>query len=196
MRVYVGSTNPVKAEAVQRVFARAFPDRAASLRVERVAVDSGVPAQPRDEEVPQGAIARARAALAASRGEADFGVGIEAGLLRCEPLDAYFDVQFCAIADREGRITVGHGAGFLYPPQVLRAVLEEGRTVGEAMAELTGIPEIGKKMGAIGYLSRGLLDRTQLTEQAVLMALIPRLRPELYEPEGSAERSSPPDLEP
>ncbi len=196
MRVYVGSTNPVKAEAVRRVFARAFPDQAASLTVGLVAVDSGVPAQPRDEEVAQGAVTRARAALETSRGEADFGVGIEAGLLRCEPLRTYFDVQFCAVVDREGRITVGHGAGFVYPPRVLRAVLEEGRTVGEAMAELSKIPDIGKKMGAIGYLSRGLLDRTRLTEQAVLMALIPRLRPELYRPEGSAEGTFPLPPEP
>jgi inosine/xanthosine triphosphatase len=127
---------------------------------------------------------------------ADFGVGIEAGLLRCEALKAYFDVQFCAIVDREGKVTVGHGAGFVYPPRVLRAVLEEGRTVGEAMAELSKIPDIGKRMGAIGYLSRGLLDRTQLTEQAVLMALLPRLRPELYEPEGSPASGVPPDPEP
>ena len=191
MRVYVGSTNPVKAEAVRRIFARAFPNEAEGLNVKLVAVDPGVPAQPRDEEVPRGAVARARAALAASRGEADFGVGIEAGLLRCDPLDTYFDVQFCAIVDREGKITVGHGAGFVYPPRVLRAVLQGGRTVGEAMVELSRIPDIGKKMGAIGYLSRGLLDRTQLTEQAVLMALIPRLRPELYELEGANREDFP-----
>lgn len=196
MRVYVGSTNPVKGEAVRRVFARAFPPEADSLRVELVAVDSGVPAQPRDLEVPRGAATRARAAWAASGGEADFGVGIEAGLLRCEPLNTYFDVQFCAIVDREGKITVGHGAGFVYPPRVLRAVLEEGRTVGEAMAELSKIPDIGKRMGAIGYLSRGLLDRTQLTEQAVLMALIPRLRPELYEPVGAGGVGLPPEAKP
>jgi len=49
------------------------------------------------------------------------------------------------------------------------------------MEALTGIERIGHKMGAIGFLSRGLLDRAQLTEQAVLMALLPRLRPDLYQ---------------
>ena len=175
MRVHVGSGNPVKREAVRRVFARAFPDE--RLEVELVPVASGVPPQPVDEQVARGAVTRARAAL---RG-ADYGVGIEAGLIHHPELKLHFDVQFCAIVDRRGWLTVGHGPGFVYPPQVLERVLKGGETVGRAMEALTGIERIGHKMGAIGFLSRGLLDRTQLTEQAVLMALLPRLRPDLYQ---------------
>jgi hypothetical protein len=70
----------------------------------------------------------------------------------------------------------GTERGFVYPPRVLEEVLQ-GRTVGEVMSELTGIEKIGHKGGAIGYLSKNLLTREQLTEQAVLMALIPRIRP-------------------
>jgi inosine/xanthosine triphosphatase len=55
-----------------------------------------------------------------------------------------------------------------------------GREVGDVMSEIAGIEELGKKMGAIGYLSHGLIDRTQLTEQSVTMALIPRMNPRLY----------------
>ena len=43
MRVYVGSTNPVKAEAVQRVFARAFPDPRAGPSRERRGSQIGYP---------------------------------------------------------------------------------------------------------------------------------------------------------
>jgi inosine/xanthosine triphosphatase len=176
MRVHVGSSNPVKRDAVRRVFARVFDLTAEELTVELVSVESGVSPQPHGDEVARGAVARARAAL----GEADYSVGIEAGLIRHDSLDVYFDVQFCAVVDRAGRVTVGHGPGFLYPPRVLQAVLRDGKTVGEAMEALTGIDHIGHKMGAIGFLSRGLLERTRLTEQAVFMALIPRIRPELY----------------
>lgn len=181
MRVHVGSSNPVKREAVRRVFARVLDLTAEELTVELVPVESGVPPQPRGDEVARGAVARATAALGI--GEADYGVGIEAGLIRHDSLNVYFDVQFCAVVDRTGRVTVGHGPGFLYPPRVLNAVLQGGKTVGEAMEALTGVDRIGHKMGAIGYLSRGLLDRTRLSEQAVLMALIPRIRPELYQEE-------------
>jgi len=171
VKVHVGSRNPVKAAAVERVFSRAF----GAVEVELFAVDPGVPPEPFGEEIAQGAVRRARRAL----GEADFGVGIEAGLAWNEAIKTYFDVQFCAIVDREGRLTVGHGPGFVYPPKVV-AEVKRGRAVGEVMGKLTGIPDIGRREGAVGYLSKGLLTRQELTEQAVLAALIPRIRPELY----------------
>jgi len=173
MLVHVGSANPVKREAVRRVFQRAFPHE--ELKVELVAIEAEIPPQPFNDEVPQGAVERERQALK----DADFGVGIEAGLIWNETLKRYFDVQFCAITDREGTLTVGHGSGFVYPERVIEAV-RSGKTVGQAMSELTGIEKIGHRIGAIGYLSKRIMDRTRLTEQAVLMALLPRIRPELY----------------
>ena len=174
MRLHIGSTNAVKAEAVRRVFARLYPDE--KLEIQLVRVDTGVPEQPIGEQVAQGARLRAERAL----GQADYGIGIEAGLIWSEPFQGYFDVQFCATIDRAGRVTAGHGSGFFYPPSIIGRV-QQGRTVGQAMTELTGIEKIGHQMGAIGYLTQGLLDRTALTEQAVLMALVPRIRAELYQ---------------
>ncbi len=174
LKVNVGTRNPVKLAAVEAVFARVFD---AELEVRAVAVEPGVPAEPFGEEVARGALQRARQALRAREG--DFGVGIEAGLVWNPVFGVYFDVQFCAIVDRAGRVTAGHGPGFVYPPEVI-AQVKRGRPVGEVMAELTGIPEIGRREGSVGYLSRGLLTRKELTEQAVLAALIPRIRPELY----------------
>lgn len=173
LKVHVGTQNPLKAEAVRRVFARVLGP--VELEVSLVPVEPGVPKEPFGDEIARGAVRRAQAALEG----ADFGVGIEAGLVWNEVLRTYFDVQFCAILDREGRLTVGHGSGFVYPPRVIEEV-ERGRAVGEVMSELTGTPEIGRKEGSVGYLSKGALTRTELTEQAVLAALIPRIRPELY----------------
>lgn len=174
MRLHIGSTNAVKAEAVRRVFACLYPHD--ELEIQLVGVNSGVPEQPLGEQVAQGAQRRAESAL----GQADYGIGIEAGLIWNEPFQCYFDVQFCAIVDKSGRLTAGHGSGFSYPPSIVARV-RQGRTVGQVMAELTGIEKIGHQMGAIGYLTQGLLDRTALTEQAVLMALVPRIRAELYQ---------------
>lgn len=158
---------------MKNVFERAL----GPTEVRLISVESGVPLQPFDDETAKGACERAKKALL----NADFGVGIEAGLIWHKELKLYFDVQFCAIVSQDGKVTVGHGAGFVYPPRVIERVLA-GRPVGEVMSELTGIEKLGHKIGAIGYLSKNLLTREQLTEQAVLMALIPRLRPELYEP--------------
>src|SRR5256885_17092836 len=92
---------------------------------------------------------RAKAAI----GTGDFGVGIEAGLVWSALISEYFDVQYAAIVDRAGQITVGHGPGFTYPPRVLENV-KAGRSVGEAMARLTGIRDIGSKQGATRHLDR------------------------------------------
>lgn len=169
--VQVGTDNPVKARAVRRVFEDLFE----RTRVRMVPIASGVPEQPFDQQAAVGAMNRARVALQ----KADFGVGIEAGLIWDPSVGDYLDVQYCAVVDRAGRVTLGHGPGFEYPPAVV-AMAKAGRTVGEAMERLTGIREIGSKQGAIGFLTERRLDRDGLTEAAVLMAMVPRIRRELY----------------
>ncbi len=173
VRVRVGTTNPAKIEAVKRVFGNIF-DR---VDVEGHEADSDVPPQPVGAEALQGAMARARAV----RGEADLGVGIEAGLVGQEGTEITWDVQFCAVVDRADRLTLGTGPGFQHPAVVLDEV-KGGRTVGEALERLTGISDIGRKEGAIGFLTDGRLTREELTEAAVLMAMVPRIRRALYLP--------------
>ncbi len=171
MRVAVGTDNPVKVRAARRVLEDLF-DR---VRVRAVTVATGVPEQPIDQQAAVGAMNRARAAL----GDADFGVGIEAGLVWDPSVGDFLDVQYCAVVDRAGRVTLGHGPGFEYPPAVVVRV-KAGKTVSEAMAELTGVRGIGAKYGAIGYLTERRMDRDTLTEAAVLMAMVPRIRRDLY----------------
>lgn len=171
LRVFVGSSNPVKVRAVRTVLG-GLTFRAV---VRAVAVDSEVDDQPFDDDALIGAMNRARAAL----GEGDLGVGIEAGLVGSSVVSDFFDVQYCAVVDRAGRMTVGHGPGFAHPPRIIEKV-KAGATVGDAMERLTRVRAIGSKQGAIGYLTAGRLDREALTESAVLMAMVPRIRRELY----------------
>jgi len=174
VKVAVGTSNDLKLHAVRNVFCSIYND----IELFKLPVDSGVGAQPWDEETITGAKTRAAAALTQAT-DAHFGVGIEAGLLWNEQAHHYYDVQYCAIQDRGGRVTTGHGSGFYYPQIILDGV-KAGGTVGEVMSKVTGINDIGKKQGAIGYLSKELLSRETLTEQAVLMAMVPRLT-ELYD---------------
>jgi len=171
LRVGVGTANPGKVRAVRRVMA----SLSLRARVRGVRVRTEVPEQPFGDEALQGAMNRAKAAI----GAGDFGIGIEAGLVWSSLISDYFDVQYAAIVDRAGQITVGHGPGFTHPTRVLESV-KAGRSVGEAMARVTGIRDIGSKEGAIGYLTERRLDRDALTESAVLMAMVPRIRRELY----------------
>ncbi len=162
--IVVGSANHVKIEAVRSVMERIY----GKVKVTGVDVPSGVPDQPKEEQTREGAVNRAKAAL----GDHDLSVGIEAGVFECP--DGLYDFQYCAVLDRNGRITVGSGPGFMYPPKVAEQV-RKGSTVGDAMKTVFGQKDIGKGQGAIGYLSKGLLDRKALTEQSVTAAMVPRL---------------------
>lgn len=181
MIVAVGSSNPVKIKAVENVFSKFF-----NVSVVARNVDSGVPPQPIGAEVTiRGAICRAKAAIGSDL-SANLGVGIESGLLEFpSTTSGYMDQQFAAIVDREGAITLGGGPAFEYPLAIINKVISERIEVNDAMMALTGIRDLGRKEGAIGYFSKGCLDRTRLTEQAVLMALIPRINKDLYFPDPS-----------
>lgn len=179
--VRVGTKNPAKVRAVRR----AFRSARISASVRGIQTESSVPAQPFEHDIVKGAIRRARSSI----GRGDFGIGIEAGLVWHAGVRDHFDVQYCAIVDRAGRLTVGHGPGFVHPPGVIEKV-KGGATVGDAMAEVSGIPEIGSKFGAIGYLTKRAMDRDVLTEVAVLMAMIPRIRSDLY-PANRSTRDAP-----
>jgi inosine/xanthosine triphosphatase len=138
-----------------------------------VEVADKVAEQPWGKEAEQGAVARARACL----GQGDLGIGIEAGVFERE--DGLYDVQYCAVVDAMGRVSIGHGMGFRYPPSLAERV-RQGQSVGAACAQLFEEGDQGSGMGAIGILTKGVLDREALTEQAVLAAMVPRIRKELY----------------
>ncbi|MCX6653052.1 MAG: inosine/xanthosine triphosphatase [Methanomassiliicoccales archaeon] len=169
MRIAVGSENPVKVHAVENVMRRIYGE----VKMYPLRVSASVPAEPWGEEVERGAVERARRCL----GRNDYGVGVEAGIFEHE--GELYDVQFCAVADKMDRVTIGHGSGFCYPPKVA-ALLRHGSTIGEAFQNLYGQERTGRGVGAIGYLTHGLLPRSELTEQAVVAAMVPRIRKELY----------------
>jgi inosine/xanthosine triphosphatase len=169
MKVNVGSMNSLKVKAVQEAFSAAFPNHA--IRVIAVKVASGVPPQPFADQVPIGAINRARKAVL----DAHYGVGIEAGIVSFGGCAQVFSIQFCAIVDQEGTLSIGHGPGYVIPNNVL-ASLKEGSDLNQEMSRISGIHNISDKIGAIGYLSNGITNRLEITREAVLMALIPRLK--------------------
>ena len=174
MKVAVGTKNIVKVKAVEDVFKVVFGDD-----VEVLMVDVKSKKQPIGlDEIVQGAVSRAKQAI--EKTSAEYGVGIEAGIYEIPNIPrSYMDVQFCAIIDKKGRMTLGHGPGFMYPQKVIEGVLK-GCEVEEIMEEISGIEKIGEKMGSVGYLSHNITNRLEITRFAVLMALIPHISKELY----------------
>lgn len=177
VKVAVGTENRRKVEATRQAFQAAWPRL--RFQVRGVPVRSGVPEQPTEAETYRGAARRAERALKAWP-QADYGVGIEAGLMPSEFLDRHLDVQYVLVRDKFGAETASHGGGFYYPRTVEERIVR-GRTVSQVLGPLAGDPRLASTSGAVGFLSRGAVDRRELTRHAVLLALVPRISRDLYQ---------------
>lgn len=172
--IIVASKNPVKLQATLAGFQKMFPDEEWS--VEGIHMDSGVGDQPNsDEETLQGAENRARR-LKRRHPSADFWVGIEGGLE--EKNETMFTFAWVIVLGKDGA-GMGRTTSFQLPPKVARQI-KQGLELGEAMDKLFSKVYSKQKEGAIGILSDGVIDRTQLYTPAVIAALIPMKKHKLY----------------
>ncbi len=173
MIIAAGTKNPAKVEGIKRAFIRYFP--MSEIRT----IDSAVvtKAQPFGlDQMTHGAVARAKFALSKLGG--DLGVGVEAGIFMMG--ETYFDHQQAAIVDAAGKISLGHSAGYSLPRDAMEKMIKEGRELEQYAENLSGIGQVGDKGGLVHHLTKGTMTRTDLTEQCVIMALIPRLHKDIY----------------
>ncbi|MCE4615795.1 MAG: inosine/xanthosine triphosphatase [Aeropyrum sp.] len=167
VNVAVGTSNPIKVRAVERVFSR-FYDASVAM----VKVVTSVGSQPVGlTEVMAGALERAVKSLRSS--SHDFGVGVEAGPITFPSSSGYLETQIAVVVDRECRASVGLSPSFELDKRIVELMI-----VGVELEKAAGISRIGglgEGVGFVGVASLGTLSRQELTEQAVLMALLPRL---------------------
>ncbi len=172
--VVIASRNPVKERAARIGFERMFAG--ADFIFESLSVPSGVSDQPLSgKETLAGAEFRAESARRAAP-NAEYWVGIEGGVEEIRGDLMAFAWVVILSKDRVGR---GQTAGFFLPPRVAELV-RQGKELGEADDLVFGQQNSKQKNGAIGLLTDDALDRTQLYEPAVLMALIPFKKTDLY----------------
>ena len=168
LSVAVGSKNPVKVGAAREVILRALPH----ARIESVAVPSGVPDQPwGDDETIRGALARARAARQAL--DADWGVGLEGGVI-AEGACGVRTCAWAAIVSRDGVEGIGGSLSLALPPDVAKLV-RGGMELGPAMDRVSGQQNVKHGAGAVGILTAGLVSRQQAYEVLVAYAMVPFL---------------------
>ncbi len=175
--VAAGTKNPSKVAGIRAAFTELLR---VNIKVIPVAVDPGVPPQPLGiSEILLGAKNRCLQALAMIK-DADFGVGVEAGIYRVE--DRYYDVQIAVIRDSNGLMSMGFSPSFQVPPPFADALVKgEARELEVVVDRYFGTRDIGEKGGLIKILTKGVVTREHLTRDAVLMALIPWVNKELYE---------------
>jgi inosine/xanthosine triphosphatase len=172
--IIVASQNPVKIRAVQRGFSRLFPGE--TFAVQTVSASSGVGDQPAsDAEAFQGAFNRSQHA-AQLRPAADYWVGVEGGV---EDLGQEM-VAFAWIVVRS-QVLVGKGrTGTFFLPPAVAELVRQGKELGEADDIVFGRSNSKQENGAIGLLTGDVVNREQLYEQAVILALVPFKNPDLY----------------
>ena len=181
-RLVVASQNPVKAQATRRGFRRVFPTE--SFAVECVAVPSGVSEQPTsDRQAVQGAMTRAHNARAAVP-DADYWVGIEGAVS-----DDGEEMAVFAWVVVQSRSQVGKGrTGAFLLPGPLAQLVRQGMELGPANDRVFGESNSKQGRGAVGVLTRDVIDRAQFLEHAVVLALIPFANTGLYGDELSPRK--------
>ncbi len=164
--VVVASGNPVKVAAARAGVRRMFPDWAVTVR--SVSVPSGVADQPlTDEETLTGATTRAGHAATACPA-ARFWIGIEGGV-------QWHAGELSAFAWVVVRSATGQGkarSGTFFLPGAVAELVAQGLELGEADDRVFQQANSKQAAGAVGLLTGNVVDRQQLYEQAVVLALV------------------------
>ena len=165
MIVAVGSKNEKKINAVRKALALYNLD----FSVIGVGSESGVSPQPRGDDIFRGA--KNRALLALKSENADFGAGLESGILDMH--GKKLNTVCCLIMDRLGEEHVGYGDLFEVPEPVLKAV-ENGAELSDAVDNVYSIKE-SRYHGLISIVTKGVFDREKMLTDAVVLAFGPFL---------------------
>ncbi|MCD6461594.1 MAG: pantetheine-phosphate adenylyltransferase [Thermoplasmata archaeon] len=176
VKAAVGSLSPPKAEGVRDAFSLFFP----SVETSAVQVEPPMDQPMSIEEILMGARKRAEEALPGD-GSADYGVGIEHGVVTLAS-GGHLSFHLCVVADRRGLETVGVGPGFPVPGFVLERLSGDG-DMSSILGELLGVENLGSGEGITGLLSEGRVVRRDLVKWAVVSAMVPRMRMDIYDME-------------
>ncbi|HEC76820.1 MAG TPA: DUF84 family protein [Thermoplasmatales archaeon] len=156
LKVCIGSKNKIKIDAVKEIFDDIF----SNMKIEYYKIEVKTEKQPSGEKIMEGALKRA---LNAVKGN-DYGIGIEAGLKNEYGIN--FIEHYAVVADKTGYITYGKSPSFQCPEWVIEEI-KKGKEIKEILSF--------EEKGLIWHLSNKI-ERSELIKNAILMALIPRIK--------------------
>ena len=170
MKVVVASANPAKIRAVEQALQHIWPEQPIDCSGQHT--ESGVAAQPMtSEETLQGALNRLTS-LSLALPDADYYVAIEAGL------DGDCSFAWVTVQHRS-KISKTRSASLPIPPAAL-AAMQQGEELGDVMDRMFAQTNVKQQGGAIAMLTNHLLTRSGVYQQAIILAMIPFIKPELF----------------
>ena len=174
MRIIVGSKNPAKIAAVKQAFDKIFPET--KVQIEGHSAESGISDQPMDDQETLLGAGNRAASCRRQVPDADFWIGLEGGCqFDGDDLEA-FAWMVVKSNSMEGKART---STFILPPAVAELV-KGGMELGHADDLVFKRNNSKQKNGAVGILTRDLIDRTSYYEQALILALIPFINKEIY----------------
>jgi inosine/xanthosine triphosphatase len=173
-KVIIASGNPVKINTAKLAFEKFFPEE--QFEFIGIPAESGVSDQPMSNaETMLGAKNRVINAILKD-GSADFYVGMEGGV---EDIDnQLFSYSWIIVSDKSKQ-GIGKSASFKLPPKITE-LIKGGMELGDADQVVFGVENSKQKMGAIGLLSKGVVNRTDLYVTPTMFALLPFINKQLY----------------
>lgn len=175
--VLVASKNPVKIEAIREGFFKVFPDT--EYEFLSVEVSSGVSDQPFGmEETLTGAKNRVDH-LVRTQPLAAFYAGIEGGVAEHE--GELFAFAWIVIRNSEGYFGKSQTGHFPLPSRV-KMLVENGIELGYATDQIFELHNSKQDIGAVGALTNQIIIRKDYYVHALILALIPFLKPDLFYP--------------
>jgi inosine/xanthosine triphosphatase len=174
-KVIVGSANPVKLETTKEAFQKTFPEE--EFEFLTFSAPSLVSDQPMGQpETKQGATNRAEACKL-EYPNADYFVGLEGGLEKIE--GEYWAFAWMCVLGKADTRGFGRTGSFLLPPKVSE-LIDQGKELGTATDIAFNETNSKHKGGTIGVLTNENITRKDFYRDAMIFALIPFVKPELY----------------
>ena len=111
---------------------------------------------------------------------ADYWIGIEGGV---QPIGQEMAAFAWIVVRSKEMIGKGRTGTFFLPPAVVE-LIRQGKELGEADDIVFGRSNSKQDNGAVGLLTDNVIDRAQLYEHAMILALIPFKNEALYTQQG------------
>lgn len=170
-KISLGSKNPSKIQALKNVLKtyEIFQD----IEIIGIDVKTGVSEQPMSlEETLRGSKNRAKNAFI--KNQTKYSFGIESGFMKIpDSKNGYLEFTACTIYDGT-KYHIGFSPGFECPNDIMTHIINDNLDLVQAsnIAKYSSDPELGKKQGIVGILTKNKITRTQYTSYAIIMAMI------------------------
>lgn len=168
MKVLIGTKNPGKVEGAKRALEKYFQD----FELIGVKVASNVNEQPVGIETYKGAENRVNNLIKYAKEnsiKADLFLAVESGLT--SELGFWAITNIAVIKNDKGETGIGSSASFPVPNKYVDDI--KTKTLGTVMDNIFNESDLRSSTGGIGLLTKEVVTRIDLTQEAFLMALTP-----------------------